>query len=465
MLNQTAKAQTYTSNPNLTDRIREIVTFLGTLNILFVLVIVTEVFTPYLIWQTPLPSAARFIAHAALLGMIAHVAVRALIYDSLPVIALLIIFPIGIWSANAILRDQGFAATGWGVWVMFQFPIAALYAYRYVEWPKNFSRYFEWLFMAILVFHLLVQFYQYGTGVLPGDGLAGAFGENGTGRSLYFLFFMICLGLGKWISTGEWLFLAAVFGLTMIASVLSELKAFPPGVAVLSGVAMVLYILNGKPIGKLIPYAVVAVVGLLAFSSLYNAVVGGAREEVRDVTDYLDFETLNNYLNRNVQTNTFDRGERVYDIGRNYALQLGWNSISYNEITTMFGLGIGARGESRSLGTAGQGFGASNLGLSGGSTLLTFMQEFGVIGLTMLGLFFVWVIIRLFRDIRRYPTSPANTLRYAVILFTILWPFWAWYGKIWLARLPMLVYWMALGYVMYEARMRHLAPQEVEIKG
>jgi hypothetical protein len=57
----------------------------------------------------------------------------------------------------------------------------------------------------------------------------------------------------------------------------------------------------------------------------------------------------------------------------------------------------------------------------------------------------------LFRDIVRYPRSPATALRYALLLFSVLWPFWLWYKNPLGSRVPMMLYWFSLGYVFGES--------------
>lgn len=55
-------------------------------------------------------------------------------------------------------------------------------------------------------------------------------------------------------------------------------------------------------------------------------------------------------------------------------------------------------------------------------------------------------------------------MRYGLILFSLLWPLWLWYGLTWNFRLPMEFYWVILGYVMYEARL-YRYPQARDIGG
>ena len=107
---------------------------------------------------------------------------------------------------------------------------------------------------------------------------------------------------------------------------------------------------------------------------------------------------------------------------------------------------------SQALGTAGVALTTGELGLSVGTSLLVMMQEMGLIGLVVLGGFIIWIILYLVLDIRKNQCSPAIELRYALLLFSLLWPVWLWYAVTWTMRVPMLLYWILLGYVLAESR-------------
>jgi hypothetical protein len=142
-------------------------------------------------------------------------------------------------------------------------------------------------------------------------------------------------------------------------------------------------------------------------------------------------------------------------VGRNYAIQYGWSRIRSDVTTLLFGMGLGARGESRTLGTAGEALVGGHLGLNTGTSLLVIMQETGVVGLSVLGGLIVWLSATLWRQVRRHPQSQTNAPRYGLILFTMLWPLWLWYSTAWTFRVPMLLYWTALASALVEPRLRH----------
>lgn len=81
---------------------------------------------------------------------------------------------------------------------------------------------------------------------------------------------------------------------------------------------------------------------------------------------------------------------------------------------------------------------------------MVLIQEMGLFGLAVVGGFVLWVSVVLFRDIRRYPDSPAVGLRYGLLLFSVLWPLWLWYKRPLDSRVAMWLYWIALGYVLGE---------------
>jgi hypothetical protein len=87
------------------------------------------------------------------------------------------------------------------------------------------------------------------------------------------------------------------------------------------------------------------------------------------------------------------------------------------------------------------------------------MQEMGVVGLALLTAVLLGLILALVHDIRTYRESPVTGIRYALLLFSILWPLWLWYATTWTMRVPMLLYWLSMGYVFAEARLARAQAQ------
>ena len=135
-------------------------------------------------------------------------------------------------------------------------------------------------------------------------------------------------------------------------------------------------------------------------------------------------------------------------MGRNYALVYGWNAIRKDAFTMSFGFGFGARGESQTLGAVGTAMQQERQCFADGTSALIVIQETGLFGLFLLAAFLVWVVIAIVKAIRQHPASEATQLRYALLLFSILWPLWFWYAGVLTFRVPMLLYWATLGYVL-----------------
>ncbi len=241
----------------------------------------------------------------------------------------------------------------------------------------------------------------------------------------------------------------ACLALSVVANLLAENKLIVVAIFALGLLAAVIFGIKYKvPVYMIGLYFVLIIGALYSFYFLYDRIFpssGGTSLE-----SYLTQPArLQNYLNFTSDQTRF--GSAYVWMGRNYALTLGWNALQRDDWSFLFGYGLGSRSESRTLGTAGVGFQQQYVGLSVGTSLVAMMQELGMVGLAVLWGFFIWLIIILARDIRRYPDSPAVGLRYAIILFTVLWPLWLWYSTAWTHRTPMLLYWLIVGYVFADA--------------
>lgn len=416
--------------------------------------LLTDLLTPFLIWKGVLPGFVRWASHGALALMIADTFARMMLRDHIPLVSGLVVGLSAVGVAVAYLGGQGLTATVWGWWVLFQFPLVGLFAYMLEDWPPGLPGGVLRFGLALMGFEVLVQLGQYATGEIPGDNLAGTFGRNGTPDLVMMAILVLCLGLGHWLRTGRWRSLALALLLGAAASVLGEIKVFIP-MAVATGVlAMGIFAVQRGQLGRVLQYAALMAVALYAFVRVYDVVVSQARG-TRPLSDYLQVETLDRYLSTSERT-VID-GQYYYNIGRNYAIVYGWNQIRHDPATLLFGMGLGARGESRTLGTAGAGLQQGLTGLNSGTSLLVMLQELGVVGFGLVLGFLAWVIYRLARDIRAHPTSPLLELRYALVLFTALWPVWLWYTSSWTQRAPLIVYWALVGYVLAEPRRRALA--------
>lgn len=412
---------------------------------LLMVALAVDLLTPYLIWRGILPAPFRWFSHAALALTLALAYVRMMVHDRVPLVVPAMAGITAIGAAVAILQGQGMVATAWGVWILLQYPLIGLYVYLQPSWPEQFPKLLRIFCVTILGLELLAQLAQYVGGEPPGDHLAGTFGAHGTGNLVILVLFILCLALGQGLGSGRWRTTLLVLALGSVSSVLGEMKFFPFAVVALLLLAMIVVTLRAGQLWRFLPYAVLLGLFLYGFVLAYDAVVAGPLGTA-PLRTYLDPEYLNAYLNI---SRSYLSGQ-VYqaDLGRNFAVTYAWESIQEDPVTFLFGMGIGARGESRTLGTTGIGLRQSNIGLATGTSLMVMIQELGLVGILALGAFFLWLIVRLVRDLRGYSYSVTTDLRYGVLLFTVMWPMWLWYSTVWTMRVPMLLYWVALGYVM-----------------
>ncbi|HNB35020.1 MAG TPA: hypothetical protein PK414_02300 [Anaerolineales bacterium] len=417
-----------------------------------ILAVCVDLFTPYLIWIGVLPAQLRWGSHAALAAMILVSIFRMLGYNRIPLSFLAIACISVFWSYIAIGHGQGLASTVWGVWLLFQFPFVYLFMVLQPEPTKGLPEYLRLFCISILVIEVVFQIVQFVSGVVPGDDLSGLFGRNGTGNLVLFDLLVCCILFGDWIMTRKPFGLLAGLALSLLSSVLGEMKLFPVAVPLIGLISVVIYAAKYRSPGKMFAYLSMIVVTLFVFASLYNMIVPEAGNSDASLQSYITNPAkLMKYLN---QAQSYAKGEDVYtDIGRGFAVQLGWKSIQKDALTFLFGYGVGTRSESQALGTAGLALTTDYLGMSVGTSLLVIMQEMGVVGLALLAGFILWTIFALARDIRSDPGSSALGLRYALIFFSILWPLWLWYAVTWTMRVPMLLYWFSLGYVFAESRL------------
>ena len=416
-------------------------------NLLLLIAFFTDLFTPFLIWKGLIPASLRWVSHGAVAFMILIVVFRMIAFNRIPVVFWIILIISVTGFLVAILNGQGITATVWGWWLMFQYPMVCLFAYLQPEWPRNYAKWLLMSCIAVLALEVVWQLGQYFTGTLPGDQLAGTFGKNGTGNLILFIIFTLCLSLGYWLTNHNWIQLVLVFVLGVISSVLGEMKFFLAVAFVLGGVTLIIYMVKGNHFWRIIPYAFLLVLALVGFIFIYDSVVPYA--ETHPLMSYFtDPKILLNYLGFSKQTTV---GQSYYfDLGRNFAISYGWEQINKDPLTLLFGYGLGARSESQSLGIVGRGIEAGNLGITSGTSLLVIMQEMGLFGLLALLYFVVVIVVAMVKQIREHPESDANSMRYGILFFTVMWPVWLWYNAAWTLRVPMLLYWSALGFVLGE---------------
>ncbi len=412
---------------------------------LVLLALAVDLFTPYLIWKEIIPSSVRWVSHAAILGMMVVVYLRMLVFDHVPGALWLIVGITLIGGTVAFVNGQGPLATLWGWWTLFQYPFVGLFAYLQPSWLENFPRKLMYLFLSVLVLNLVFQLVQYVQGQSLGDSLAGFFGDHGDTNLGIFIILFLCFALGYWLVNGEWRLMLLVLGLGGISSLFAELKLFPFAAVGLGLLSFLLIILRGKGFGRLVPYSLLIVGIIVIFVLSYNTLIPAA--ERRPLESFLQQETLDQYFG--FVNRQFIGGQYQYtNVGRSFALNYAWEKMTQDINTFVLGMGLGARSESKTLDVAGIGFANNELSLVSGTSLLVIMQELALIGVLVLAGFFIWLLSHLYKEIRADPHSDLTALRYGLLLFSILWPIWLWYSSVWVFRVPMLIYWVVMGYVL-----------------
>jgi hypothetical protein len=259
-----------------------------------------------------------------------------------------------------------------------------------------------------------------------------------------------CLFLGYWIVSRRWTGLALCLLLGLISCTLGDVKIFSYAIIIPGLVAIAIYAIKYNALGTALMMLSLIIAAFLGFISLYNSIIPSA-ENLPVQTYIQDPSKLYEYLYFS-RSGYESGGERYSDLGRMYAVEVGWKSLQTDPVTFLFGYGLGARSESRTWGTSGVAISSGAFGWSVGTSLLILMQELGLAGLTILGCIIIWIIVSQAHDIRSRPDSPSNHIRYALILFSLVLPFLIWYNNIWAMRVPMFIYWYLIGYVLAEAR-------------
>lgn len=425
---------------------------------LLILALLTDVFTPFLIWKAIIPAESRWISHGVIFLVILLTLLRMAFINRFPKMFWLILASSILWVLIPMGYGQSTLSTVWGWWMMFQYPFLCLYIYLQDWMPKSFFNTLRTFCLSLLTLEVIVQIGQYLTGQKPGDNLAGTFGKNGTGILVIFIMFVISLTLGEWIAARKWKPFLYSMLLGIIASTLGEMKLFPTALILVGGLTFAITVIMKKQVLRVIPVAVVLLAVLAAFFYSYNAYVPGAKSHPIE-SYFLSPQTLFSYLNNRaaIQRNT---GEYYYDINRLYALSYGWDSIRKDPMTLLFGFGLGARGESLTLGTTGVGLQRGDLGTTTGTSLLVMLQELGLVGCALLAGILIWIAFRLIRIIRKTEDPGISALCYGLLLFTICWPLWLFYATVWYLRVPMFLYWASLGLVLSLARQQSVKVEQ-----
>lgn len=407
---------------------------------LIALLMILEVFLPFLVWPVGLPRVILGAIEVAL-GLIVLITFAYMMKeDKIPAAILFIGGVTLIWGIVSAFEGQALAATGWGWWGDFKYPLLGVFAYLVQGWPADFARRFFKFTIGLLIFQIGVQFVMLALGFPTGDSMGGTFGLKGVIQFTMLVFFAVSLALGHWLATHQWKLLLFVLTLGMIGSSLSGTKFYLIAVAGLAAVTLVTHMIRGGQFRQLFLYVILLAGAAAIIIPVYNMWLVDSRG-LKPLQEYLSAEALDSYL----FNDGIAEGDFAYNLGRGLAIKHAWSQVQRDWTTTLFGYGMGTRSQSVVLGVRGNALQEDVYGV-GTYSLSTWLQEYGLVGLGVFIAFNLWVMIRLFRFARGAEEPYQAALAYGLFLFTMFWPVWLWYQKAWLAGAMMTLYWLSLGY-------------------
>ncbi len=412
---------------------------------LLIILLITELIFPFLIWRLRLPRILDF-SQDMVAGVIMAITVLYMLSrNRIPPVVLVILAATLIWGMVALFEGQGMAATAWGWWKFFKYPIIGLYAYLVVRWPRGFADWWMRFLIGVMLFEVIVQLIRLALGEPPGDSLAGTFGQKGVGPHTSFNMFVVALAFGSWIATRKWKILLIALALGLAASMMNVTKFYIPGVFILGAATLGLQLIAGGRFKQL--FIFVVVFGLLAAAAvpLFNRFIADTRG-LPELQEYLQPDRLDRYLFSDGKGDEDGR----YNLGRALSVTYAMQIVSRDPTTLLFGMGLGARSNSTGLGIVGTGLENDLYGGAEGTGLLIRIQEQGIVGLATMWLFSVWIMLRLYQDAKRHDNEALKTLEYGLILYSLFWPLWLWYQNPWTHGVMMILYWTTVGFVFSE---------------
>lgn len=421
--------------------------------LLLTLALCMELFVPLLAWKTPLPRAARWFGDLSVMLILIVTMAEMLVKDKIPALALLMFGYTLIGATVATYEGQSAAATTWGWWMMFKYPVVGIFVYLQSDWPAQLAELFFRACVAILTLQVVVQLLQYVTGEVPGDNLAGTFGPHGVMPLVSVIFLVSSLGFGHWLVTGKWQMLAYILLLSTISSVLGAMRFYFIFLPILGFLAMMLHLLRGGRFQSVLLYVVLLAVFVPSFIYTYNKLVAEPRGMQNFEELFIDDSSMDYFDKAKYDPDT---GE--YSLGRNFSVIYGWNSLQRDSTTLVFGYGLGSRGDSSSLNILGAALQNSIYGRAAGTSSLVIIQELGLFGLSLLALVFLWFITVFWRCAGSHTSPHIKMLAYGLIIYTCGWPFWLWYNNSWRYAASMILYWGLCGYVLRQQLTESAAP-------
>lgn len=416
---------------------------------LLVFLLGLELFLPLLIWRTPLPASLDFVQEFVAAFILLLTVFYMIVRNKIPAAVLLILAVSLIWIIVASFEGQAPLATAWGWWKFFKYPIVGLFAYLTVRWPPGFSSWWLKVLVAVMAFEVAVQLIQFAAGAPPNDDLAGTFGRKGVGPQTMFNMLVTCLAFGHWVVTRHWRLLTLTLVLGFVSSTLNVTKFYIPAVVALGILTLIIYMVRGGQFRQLFLYIVVFAALGAAFVPIFNTFVANTRG-LPQLQEYFEPQRLERYLYNDGSGDE----DGKYNLGRALSVTYAFQVIQRDGTTQLFGMGLGARSSSTGLDIVGAGLETDLYGGAAGTGLLIMIQEMGIVGLALFGLFCLWLSWRFFIDSRRHSDTPLAALQIGVVIFTLFWPVWLWYQKPWTFGVVMILYWVTVGFIFSRMHLR-----------
>lgn len=405
-------------------------------------IITIEIFTPIIYQNGFLPDSIRWVSHIINLVLFILLFIR-FVNNKISIEPLLFFLAVVFLSVIvSISNHQDITATLWGIWIFSRYPIIGFLASSYEFSATQYKKVATYL-LFLLFSEIIIQIFQYSSGIKTWDNLGGSFFIHGTGALLFVLLLIIVFFFGNWIvyKKSGGLIVAVVIG--MISSVFGEMKLFFFALIFIGLLAIAFYMRrNGVNKRLIIAISVIACI-VIAFPSFIDRITYVRKGSVSFLQQITDLSFIKRYT-----TFSYVDVNGNYDIGRNYAIRYVLNLLSTNNTRLIFGDGIGSRGVSRSLDSIGSQIMQGDLGLFTGSSLVIFLGEMGILSLAYIAVFLIFTIVRCFKIIRLHSLPYLISVSYSVLLFSVFWPVWLWYNTSWTLPGSMPFYWFLWGVVL-----------------
>jgi len=414
---------------------------------LLALLFLAELFVPFLRWPLGAPKIVELAIHG-LAGLLLLAAFATMLKkDRIPKGVLVILGITLIWGIVSLVDGQSLLAFGWGWYQMFRYPLIGLFAYLAMDDPKDFARWFVRFCFALLIFQVGVQIVMYAMGYEISDNMGGTFGAFGVAKYIMMVFFVSSVMIGHWLVTRDLKYLALSLVLGFIGSILSGTKFYLIGMVLMLGLAAITQLAFSGKMRQFVVFLFLFFVVGTVFIPITNYFLVEIGESTLD--EFLQDDYI---LDRYLFAVTVNPYTGEYYLGRGESLVYSWQQIQHGMSTTLVGYGLGSRSSSSMLGVGGVKFQSDIYGgVTLSSGLGTWIQEYGLIGLTVFLLIAVWINMQLFRFMRRLIDPYQRSLVLGLIIYTSCWPVWLFYTDLTSAGVMAMMYCVAIGYIFRQA--------------